>query len=192
MICGCVNNVTFIKNYVKHRPYFVTRFDTLKKPSLEMAENRQQKSINVKNKIQSIKFKCLKSVLIVFFSLLAFRATAPELKVAYISVSEPIYAYDRLIKAVVQVESAGDTFAYSPSEKAAGAFQITPIRLLDYYQRTGNKYRLEDCFNFEISKEIFLYYAKQIGYPDYETIARNWNGSGKATLVYWEKVKSNL
>jgi hypothetical protein len=146
----------------------------------------------VKDKIQLTKFRSLKSVLIVFFSLLAIRATAPDIKVAFISVSDPVNAYDRLVKAVVQVESAGDTLAYNLSEEAAGAFQIRPIRLLDYYQRTGKNYKIEDCYNFEISKEIFLYYARQTGYQDYETIARNWNGSGKTTQGYWEKVKSNL
>ncbi len=146
----------------------------------------------MKNKIQLIKFRYLKGVLIVFFSLLALRATAPDLKVAFIYSSEPVDAYDRLIKAVVQIESSGNALAYNLTEEATGAFQIRPIRILDYYQRTGNNYKIEDCYNFEISKEIFLYYARQIGYPDYETIARNWNGSGETTLDYWEKVKANL
>ncbi len=114
------------------------------------------------------------------------------MKVGYICTAEPVDAYDRLIKAIVQVESAGDTLAYNLSEEAVGAFQIRPIRLLDYYQRTGIIYKLKDCHNFKISKEIFLYYARLTGYPDYEMIARNWNGSGNATLDYWKKVKSNL
>jgi hypothetical protein len=146
----------------------------------------------VENKIESIKLWCLKSVFIVFLSLPGIRASAPDIKVAFICFAEPANAYDRLIKAVVQVESSGDTLAYNLSEGAVGAFQIRPIRLLDYYQRTGINYKSEDCYNFEISKEIFLYYARQTGYPDYETIARNWNGSGNITLDYWEKVKSNL
>jgi hypothetical protein len=146
----------------------------------------------VKDKLQLIKILCLKSVLIVFFSLIAIRASAPDIKFVYICSTEPVDAYDRLIKAIVQVESKGDTLAYNLSEEAVGAFQIRPIRLLDYSQRTSNNYKIEDCYNFEISKEIFLYYARQTGYPDYETIARNWNGSGNATLDYWEKVKSYL
>jgi hypothetical protein len=93
---------------------------------------------------------------------------------------------------VVRTESSGDTFAFNLSEEAVGAFQIRPIRLLDYYQRTGINYKIEECYNYDVSKEIFMYYARKIGYPDYETIARNWNGSGEATLDYWEKVKSNL
>lgn len=146
----------------------------------------------MKVKSQLIKIWSLKSVLTVFLSMLFITAFAPDMKVSYICSAEPVDAYDRLVKAIVQVESAGDTLAYNLCEEAFGAFQIRPIRLLDYYQRTGIIYKLKDCHNFEISKEIFLYYARRTGYPDYETIARNWNGSGNATLDYWKKVKSNL
>jgi hypothetical protein len=83
-------------------------------------------------------------------------------------------------------------YAITMQVKVFRAFQIRPIRLLDYYQRTGIIYKSKDCYNFETSKEVFLYYARQTGYPDYEMIARNWNGSGNATLDYWKKVKSNL
>ena len=41
-------------------------------------------------------------------------------------------------------------------------------------------------------KEIFLYYAMKIKYPNYELIAREWNGSGRSTLDYWKKVKINM
>jgi hypothetical protein len=139
-----------------------------------------------------IKSSLLKSLLIVFFSFYSFRASAPEIKVAYIRVSDRIDVFDKLIKAVVLVESFGDTMACNILEQATGAFQIRPIRLLDYNQRTGDSYKIEDCYNYEISKKIFLYYAMQIGFPKYETIARSWNGSGSTTLEYWEKVKSYL
>ena len=124
--------------------------------------------------------------------LLDLRLSAPDVKVIYIPFTKPLDAYERLVNAVVMVESAGDTLAYNQLEEAVGAFQIRQIRLLDYYQRTGINYTIEECYNFNISKEIFLYYARQTGYQDYETIAWNWNGSGNATLDYWEKIKSNL
>jgi len=148
--------------------------------------------INLKDKSPPIKIWFLKSIIIIFLSLFFIPAFAPDMKIGYICSAEPVDAYDRLIKAIVQVESSGDTLAYNLSEEAVGAFQIRPIRLLDYYQRTGIIHKLNDCHNFEISKEIFLYYARLTGYPDYEMIARNWNGSGNATLDYWKKVKSNL
>ncbi len=124
--------------------------------------------------------------------MMTFTAKAPVRTVASILASEPVDAFDRLIRAVVQVESSGDNLAYNKTEEAVGAFQIRPIRILDYNQRTGKKYKIEHCYNFEISREIFLYYANRECFPDYETIARNWNGSGETTLVYWEKVKLNL
>ena len=124
--------------------------------------------------------------------LLDLRLSAPDVNVIYIPLAKPLDAYERLVNAVVMVESAGDTLAFNQLEEAVGAFQIRQIRLLDYYQRTGINYTIKECYNFNISKEIFLYYARQTGYQDYETIARNWNGSGNATLDYWEKIKSNL
>jgi hypothetical protein len=148
--------------------------------------------IETEQKLRITKFRYQKRVLIIFFLLLTFRAAAPGLTVAFIFASEPIDPYDRLIKAVIQVESSGNVLAFNLIEEAIGAFQIRPIRLKDYNQRTGKKYQIEDCYNFEISKEIFLYYATRIGFPDYELIARNWNGSGKTTLDYWKKVKSNM
>jgi hypothetical protein len=146
----------------------------------------------VRKKVQTKNFKYLKGALIILFSMLTFRATAPDIKFAIILVSKPVDAYDIFIKAVIQVESSGDTLAYNVDEEAIGAFQIRPIRLLDYNQRTGKNYKKEDCYNFEISKEIFLYYAGKIGLQNYETIARKWNGSGVTTLDYWKKVKSYL
>jgi len=124
--------------------------------------------------------------------LITIRSAAPELKDIFVFASDPIEPYDRLIKAVVYVESRGDTLAYNLIEEAAGAFQIRPIRLRDYNQRTRKNYKLKDRYNFKISKEIFLYYATQLNFWNYETIAKNWNGSGKETLKYWEKVKIQL
>jgi hypothetical protein len=139
-----------------------------------------------------IKLRSLKSIIIIFFLLHTIKAGAPDDKVVYIIMSKPVDAYERLINAVVKVESIGDTMANNLFEEAIGAFQIRPIRLLDYNQRTGNKYKMEDCYNYNISKKIFLYYANQIGFPEYEKIAKSWNGAGETNLDYWEKVKSYL
>jgi hypothetical protein len=126
------------------------------------------------------------------FLLVSVRAAAPDIKVTYIKVPELLNPFDRLIYAVVQVESNGDTMAFNLCEEAIGAFQIRPVRLLDYNQRTGTNFKAEDCYNFKISKEIFLFYARITGHYDFESIARNWNGRGKKTLDYWEKVKTYL
>ena len=146
----------------------------------------------MENKIQVIKHRSVRLALIFFFLIPALKATAPEAKVAFVFVSQPVDSFDRLIKAIVNVESSGDNMAFNMKEQAVGAFQIRPIRIVDFNHRTGKDYKIETCFNYEVSKEIFLYYAKLIGYPDFETIARRWNGSGKTTLDYWEKVQKQL
>ncbi len=133
-----------------------------------------------------------KSLLLISFLFISARATCPDVKYIVIIDSKPVDLYERLVNAVVQVESSGDTLAFNTTENAVGAFQIRPIRLSDYNERTGKNYQIRDCFNYGISREIFLYYAKKIGYPDYETIAKSWNGSGHSTQAYWEKVKALL
>jgi hypothetical protein len=37
-----------------------------------------------------------------------------------------------------------------------------------------------------------MYYARRTGYPGYEEIAKNWNGSGMMTSDYWERIKVYL
>lgn len=142
--------------------------------------------------IRKIKRQYLKGIFIICFLSLTGRVAAPGLKAGFIFISNPVNAYERLINAIIQVESAGDTLAFNPVEEAFGALQIRPIRLLDYNQRTGKNYSMNDCYCLSISQEIFLFYAIKSGFHDYESIARNWNGSGKTTLDYWKKVKSFL
>ena len=139
-----------------------------------------------------IKFRQVKCLLILFLSLTVTRAPAPGLNVLYIIASEPVDPFEVLVNAIVQVESLGDPLAYNLEEEAVGAFQIRPIRVLDYNQRTGKNIKIENCYSYYVSKEIFLYYARLTGYPHYETIARNWNGSGALTTEYWKKVKYYL
>lgn len=133
-----------------------------------------------------------KMSLLVVLMFLSVRAPAPGLSIMYIYAATSHNPYEKLISAVVKVESSGDNLAYNEIEEAFGAFQIRPIRVLDYNIRTGKNYKAEDCFSYELSREIFLYYALITGFHDYESIARNWNGSGKKTLDYWKKIKFYL
>jgi len=157
-----------------------------------MYENPDFKKCMMERKTDKTISRLLRSMMILFFILLSARATSPDIKVAYIPVSEPVDAYGKLIKAIVQVESSGDSLAYNVHEDAVGAFQIRKVRLKDYNRRTGKNYSHKDCYSYKVSKEIFLYYAIKIGYQDYESIARRWNGSGKLTHDYWKRVKAYL
>ena len=97
--------------------------------------------------------------------------------------------YEKIWNAVIHVESRGNPMAYNPDEGATGIAQIRQIRVDDYNRRTGSNYLLEQMYDPDISKEIFMYYARLIGYENPEWIARRWNGSGRMTVIYWNKVK---
>jgi hypothetical protein len=136
-------------------------------------------------------FKKLVLFNILFFSVV-FRASSPSLESFVIFDSPPVEPYKRLIFAIGTVETKNDTLSYNPIEKAAGYFQIRPIRIEEYNRRTGSNYTTEDMFNYEISEKIFIYFADLIGPYDFEQIARNWNGSGHMTSYYWKRIQEYL
>lgn len=132
----------------------------------------------------------MKKLIILFiFLLIPWLLPAPGDALCYIERAEPINYYSPLIKAVGMVESSLNNMAYNPLEEATGFFQIRPIRLEDYNKRTGKTYTLEQMYDKEIAESIFMYYTKG---RNYEKVARSWNGSGRQTVVYWNKVKKLL
>jgi hypothetical protein len=133
-----------------------------------------------------------KIVTITFLLALAFKVFAPTSESMILVRPLPVEPYKTLIHAIGLVETQFDTLAYNPLEEAVGYFQIRPIRLVDYNNRTGSTYSMNDLFNYKISEKIFLYYAVEIGPYDFERIARDWNGSGESTNLYWEQVKKFL
>ena len=133
-----------------------------------------------------------KIVTITFLLALAFKVFAPTSESMILVRPLPVEPYRTLIHAIGLVETQFDTLAYNPLEEAVGYFQIRPIRLADYNNRTGNTYSMNDLFNYKISEKIFLYYAAEIGPYDFERIARAWNGPGESTNLYWEQVKKLL
>lgn len=124
--------------------------------------------------------------------LFSLRVSAPSVNSIILFKPAPIEPYKQLALAVGMVETKGDTLAYNPIERAAGYFQIRPIRLIDYNRRTRNTYSREDLFNYDISEKIFLYFANQFGPYNLEQIARRWNGSGHLTDIYWNRIKLYL
>jgi hypothetical protein len=126
------------------------------------------------------------------FLSVVFKATSPCMDSLIIFETAPVEPYKKLVYAIGFVETMNDTMAYNPFEQAAGIFQIRPIRLKEYNNQTGMKYRMEDLFRYEISERIFLYFADQIGPYNFEQIARRWNGSGNMTIFYWSRIKQYL
>lgn len=103
-----------------------------------------------------------------------------------IVIPETINPYETIWDAIAMAESDKNSSAFNPNELATGIVQIRPIRLLDYNQRTGSNYTLNDCFNVQISKKIFMYYAMQFLPTEYDKIATDWNKC--KTTAYWERV----
>lgn len=133
---------------------------------------------------------------IVFFTFILFSCTfkvsAPNIESLIIASSGHAEPFKKLIRAIGIVETKCDTMSYNPIEEAAGYFQIRPVRLKDYNNRTGSTYSMKDLFTYEISEKIFLYYASRIGPYDFEKIAKKWNGSGHSTIHYWNRIKKYL
>jgi hypothetical protein len=121
-----------------------------------------------------------------------FRVFAPSSGSLVIFTSERAEPFRKLISAIGMVETKFDTLAYNPKEEAVGYFQIRPIRVKDYNERTGSSYKPADMYSYETSEKVFLYYASEIGPYNFERIAKNWNGSGIKTIQYWKKVKNYL
>jgi hypothetical protein len=94
-----------------------------------------------------------------------------------------------LIDAIRHYESHYNDSIINEKEQAYGPLQIRPCRLEDYNKNTNSNYTMQDMFNFEIAKKIFLHFARG---KDFEHAAKNWNGSGPKTITYWENVKNLL
>jgi len=133
-----------------------------------------------------------KMTILLLFLFFCVRATAPEFKTLIILRTDEIKPYERLWKAVCQVESSGNPFAYNKEEDAVGISQIREIRIRDYNKLTGKNYKLSEMFDPVKSKEVFMYYASKFSTHNIERIAKRWNGSGPLTEIYWKKIKIKL
>jgi hypothetical protein len=107
----------------------------------------------------------------------------------YIAQAKSENYYEPLMKAIIHYESRGNIFAFNPKELAAGPMQIRPCRIEHYNRLTGSNYTIQDCFDEELSKKVFLQFAKG---KTFEQAAKNWNGSGPLTEIYWDSILVRL
>lgn len=106
------------------------------------------------------------------------------------------FDWEPVIKAIVQVESEGNTRAVKGN--SCGAMQITPIMVAECNnilkkRKIKKRYTLRDRFSLEKSKEMFLLMQSHFNpLNDIEKAIRSWNGgnkySVKRTQRYFEKV----
>lgn len=121
------------------------------------------------------------------------KLSAPPNQSLIIFEGESVNKYDKLIKAIVKVESNNGKHVYNEFEGAVGWFQIRQCRIDTYNHLTGLNYALNDCYDYEIGRKVFLYFTKD---RSYEVIARAWcsgeNGTKKASDSYYAKIKKLL
>ena len=111
-------------------------------------------------------------------------STIPEVKV------------DRLVEALMMVESGGDSLAYNSSEDAVGVLQIRPIMVREVNRILAtDSFTLKDRWSKTKSIAMFNVLRSHLKGASDEKLARTWNGGykeKKATLKYWAKVKKFL
>lgn len=137
----------------------------------------------------------MKKLLTILFLFITLEALCPPDGIMKIPTASPVMPYERLYQAVCQVESGNNPFAVNEKEHSYGISQIRQIRLDHYAKLTGKVYTLQDCFDKEVSKEIFMTFAQMI--KDEERICKSWNagmsGINKASAErYWQKVRNHL
>jgi len=109
---------------------------------------------------------------------------------------------ERIINALIQIESSGNDNAYVASEDAVGCLQIRRTMVKDVnriLKRQGHdhQYEYKDRWDRQKSIEMFNIYRKYYNLETPEETARCWNGGPKgiskpATIAYWNKVKNHL
>ena len=113
---------------------------------------------------------------------------------------------DRLIDALVKVESGGNDKAVGDKGKALGPLQIHPEVVMDYNRWSGTQYRHEDMFNRKVAVTVCKKYLDVYGRsywkttgkkPDALILARIWNGGPAGwykneTLGYMNKVRNTM
>lgn len=116
------------------------------------------------------------------------------------TVSTAKFDWEPVMKAIIQVESEGNTKAVRG--KSCGAMQITPILVAECNnilkgRNSKTRYTLRDRFNLEKSKEMFLLMQSEFNPGNnVEKAIRAWNGGNnynkKHTQRYFEKVMKEL
>jgi hypothetical protein len=109
---------------------------------------------------------------------------------------------DRVVPALIQVESGGDDYAINYREEAVGCLQIRRLALADFNAHHRNeRYEHHDMFERAKAVRVCRWYLSYWGtrnesspVPSAEKLARIWNGGPSGhrkptTLPYWEKVK---
>lgn len=116
--------------------------------------------------------------------------------------SKKSFDWSKVINAIIEVESKGDSKAINKVGNCVGIMQITPILVSDCNRilkerNIKKRYTLKDRYNVSKSREMFLliqdYYNPS---NNVEKAIRSWNGgrnySKKSTNDYYRKVMAAM
>ena len=128
-------------------------------------------------------------ITILIIALFSIELTAPPYPVMYIADNKPLKD-QRLLNAIIQVESRGNPLQVNFGEQAIGLLQIRKVMLNEVNRIAGyEKYTVKDCL--DSLKSIEMYWTVQSYWNptnDFKTGAIVWNGRSKHNH-YWNKVK---
>ena len=116
--------------------------------------------------------------------------------------TDSAFNWNKVIDAIIKVESKGNPKAFNPNGDCAGILQITPglVKQCNIWlkaKKSKKRYTLKDRYNVEKSKEMFIMVQKYYNPSnDIEKAIRIWNGgpgyTKKGTNGYYKKVMKNL
>jgi|14BtaG_2_1085337.scaffolds.fasta_scaffold03919_7 hypothetical protein len=124
-----------------------------------------------------------------------------------ITISKPTLKYEKLIEALIQVESEGIEYIHGDiglkEGPSVGVLQIRPIMVREVnrilrIKKINKKFKLKDRYSRKKSIEMFNIW-RMFYHPDgnFEKISRTWNGGPKgylkkSTVGYWMEVQNEL
>ncbi len=109
---------------------------------------------------------------------------------------------NKILSAIMFVESSYNNLAYNSSEDAVGCLQIRKCMVDDVNRilkrkKSQIKFKYNDRWSRHKSIQMFEIYRKYYNLNTYEKIARGWNGGPTglhkpSTFSYWNKVKNRI
>ncbi len=120
----------------------------------------------------------IKTILLVFVMIMMMPKTA------YSQTENEVQKWERVINAIIMVESGGNPKAHNPHGDCAGILQITPVlvkecNILLKRQNSKKRYTLSDRYDVKKSKEMFVIIQEHFN-PEMniEKAIKCWNCGG--------------
>ena len=113
--------------------------------------------------------------------LMAIAMTMAIPTTAFGQTEKEVKKWERVMSAIIQVESKGNQKAHNPKGDCAGILQITPILVKECNnilkeKKSKQRYTLKDRYNAEKSKEMFILLQEHFNpEQNIEKVIKQWN-----------------